>query len=119
MGLFFLFHKSVREMQPAIILLVLINDCKVFAYLQSPFLPHDPEHLCKTEKKKSNSFPPVVSQGEMFFLLPPVSSKFCSFITSDVRLKARGCFFPPLFCHPQLQRAWISDKTQKSRGHVN
>lgn len=36
-----------------------------------------------------------MSQGQMFFLLPPVSSKFCSSITNDVRLKASSCFSPP------------------------
>lgn len=49
------------------------------------------------KKKKSNSLPAAMSQGQMFFLLPPVSSKFCSSITNDVRLKASSCF-PPPFC---------------------
>lgn len=85
-------------MQPAIMLLVFINDCKAFACLETPFLSHEPEHLCKRQKKP-NSLPAVISQRQMFLFLPSVSSRFCSSITSNVRLKASSCF-SPLFVPP-------------------
>lgn len=49
---FSFFCKSVREMQPAIILLVFINDCKAFAYLQSPVLSPIQNNCVKETKKK-------------------------------------------------------------------
>lgn len=108
-------------MQPAIILLVFINDCKAFAYLQSPVLsPIQNNCVKETKKKKGNSLPAVMSQGQMFFHVPPVSSKCCGFITSDTRLKASSWLsLPLLFHHPQQQRVWISHKIQNDMGHVN
>lgn len=54
-------------MQPAIILLVFINDCKAFAYFQLPFLSHDPEHLCKRKKTKTILYLLWCPRGKCFF----------------------------------------------------
>lgn len=102
-------------MQPDTILLALVNGCKVFACLQTPFLSHDPGHLCKTKEKKSNSLPAEMFHLQLFFLLPPVSSKFCSSVTNSVRLEASSCGFFP-FCSTITTTKGIGF-SQNSEGH--
>lgn len=66
----------------------------VFSHRFSPVI----QNICVKEKrKKSNSLPAVMFHLQMFFLLPPVSSKFCSSATSSVRLEGSSYVSSP-FC---------------------
>lgn len=51
----------------------------------------------------------------MFFLMPPVSSKFCSSVTSSVRLEASSCVFSP-FCSTITTTKGM-DFSQNTEGH--
>lgn len=75
------------------------------------------QNICEKEKrKKSNSLPAVMFHLQMcFFLLPPVSSKFCTSVTSSVRLEASSCVFSP-FCSTIATTKGM-DFSQNTEGH--
>lgn len=106
-------------MQPAIILLVFVSDCKAFAYLQTPFVSHDSEHLYKGwKKKKAILFLLRCPRDKCFFFCLLYHLNFAALSLTMWDWKPAVVFPPLLFHHPQLQRVWISHKIQDT-GHMN